>query len=135
LRRELHLAVNLDAIATEDLALLYDQLVPRRPVARVVDVAPVLIVNADAAVMPVSAELAPELRLGSLADGGLLELARKWLAAGQGDHLAAACETIWSQLTQTRSVTAVQWTAELTACTRAQLSRHRTGRHPSLRAQ
>ena len=63
------------------------------------DVAPVLVVDADANVLPLTHDVAPALWLGTLAQADLRALAGDWLADGRGDALAAACARTWDELT------------------------------------
>jgi MoaA/NifB/PqqE/SkfB family radical SAM enzyme len=113
---ELGVVVHVDAVTLEQLVEYRDHLVPDRPVGELVDVAPVLVVGADGAVVPLTHEVSRALRLGSLADARLASLAREWLAAGRADMLAAACEQTWAELMETRP-TAVYWYDEVAART------------------
>ncbi|MES1208729.1 MAG: radical SAM protein [Pseudomonadota bacterium] len=134
LTHETGVVINIDALTIEQVAEGHETLVPRRPVKRLVDVAPMLIVEAEASVLPLTHQLAPELRLGSLADGRLLALARSWIAAGWGDRLAEACDGAWSTITRSRSVPAVHWGTDVAACTRQRFSRRKTGQNPLTQA-
>jgi MoaA/NifB/PqqE/SkfB family radical SAM enzyme len=115
---ELGVVVHVDALSVEQLFLYRDHLVPSRPVRNLVDVAPVLVVEADATVMPLTHEVSRDLLLGSLADTHLSSLARNWLAAGQGDRLAGSCEKTRMDLTAARRGAAVYWYEEVAARTR-----------------
>jgi len=103
------LVVHVDALTTDQIAAYRDRLVPARPVRRLVDVAPLLIVNADGAVVPLTHDVNPALRLGSLTGRPLALLARDWLARGMGDALAAACEQAWADLAGADRPHAVYW--------------------------
>ena len=109
LSKQYGLAVHVDALTTDQIAAYRDRLVPARPVRRLVDVAPLLIVNADGAVVPLTHDVDPALRLGSLSSRPLALLARDWLARGLGDALAAACEQAWADLTESDHPDAVYW--------------------------
>jgi MoaA/NifB/PqqE/SkfB family radical SAM enzyme len=118
LGRELDVVVHVDALSVEQLFLYRDHVVPARPVRSLVDVAPVLVVEADATVMPLTHEVSRDLALGSLTEAGLSSLARDWLAAGQGDRLAGACEKTWADLTAASGGAAVYWYEEVATRTR-----------------
>ena len=121
LGRELGVAVHVDAVTAEQILLHFDALVPLRPVHRLVDVAPVLVVDPAGRVIPMTHEVSSSLWLGSLYDGGLTELSSDWLAAGGGDVLAQACEQTWAELTERRSPHAVYWYDEVAARTRSRM--------------
>ena len=95
---ELGLIVHVDALTVEQLIEYRDHVVPDRPVRKLVDVAPILVVEASASVMPLTHEVSRTLKLGSLVDARLSSLARDWLAAGRGDMLADACKRTWVEL-------------------------------------
>src|SRR5262249_6339146 len=82
------LAGHVDALSREQLARYRDYLVPERPVPNISTAAPILVVEADATVLPLTHEVARSLRLGSLAEEPLSSLASRWLAAGGGEALA-----------------------------------------------
>ena len=67
--------------------------------------------------MPLTHELSRTLKLGSLAHSRLSSLAREWLAAGQGERLADACERAWTELTGVNRTPAVYWYEEVAART------------------
>jgi MoaA/NifB/PqqE/SkfB family radical SAM enzyme len=121
LGRELGIVVHVDAVTAEQLLLHFDALVPLRPVRRLVDAAPVLVVDPVGRVLPMTHEVSRSIWLGSLLDAGLTELASDWLAGGGGDVLAEACEQTWAELTERRSPQAVYWYDEVAARTRAHL--------------
>jgi MoaA/NifB/PqqE/SkfB family radical SAM enzyme len=118
LAASLGVAVHVDALSAGQLLAYRDSLVPRRPVERVVDVAPVLIVGADGAVVPMTHEVAPSLALGSLGETGLAVLASRWLGDGGADSLAEACERTWDGLTRGTPPEAVYWYDEVATRTR-----------------
>jgi hypothetical protein len=93
----------------EQLVGYRDHLVPNQPVASLVDVAPVLVVQADGSVMPLTHGVSCALQLGSLAEASLSSLARNWLVVGHGDRLAEACERAWSEIAYIRPRPAVYW--------------------------
>ena len=118
LGHELGVVVHVDAITADQLLEHRDALVPRRPVTELTTVAPVLIVDADAVVIPMTHDVNSSLRLGSLRETGLATLAAEWLAAGAGDRLAVACEHTWVNLTRASAPLAVYWYDEVAALTR-----------------
>ena len=79
---ELGVVVHVDAVTADQLLAHRDFLVPRRPVSRLIDVAPVLVVDADATVIPMTHDVTSSLRLGSLWDAGLAHTRRR-LARGR----------------------------------------------------
>lgn len=112
----LGVVVHVDAIDIEQLVAHRDRLVPSPPVTRLADIAPVLVVQADAQVVPMTHEMSEALWLGSLHDAPLSMLAANWLAAGMADRLADACELTWSALAIARPH-AVYWYDEVAART------------------
>ncbi len=120
LGHELGVVVHVDAITADQLRDHRCSLVPRQPVTDLAAVAPVLIVDADGTVIPLTHDVSPSLRLGSLAEArGLAALADEWLAAGGGDRLAEACERTWAELTGAIVPLAVYWYDVVAAQTRA----------------
>jgi len=118
LGRELGVVVHVDAVTVEQLVEYRDHLVPETPVEELVDVAPILVVDADGFVMPLTHDVSDALRLGPLTETRLTSLARDWLDAGRGDALAAACERTWSELAESAPPTAVYWYDEVGARTK-----------------
>jgi pyruvate-formate lyase-activating enzyme len=109
LGRELGIAVRVDAITADRLLDNRSALVPELPVAAVVDVAPVLIVRADANVIPLTHDVSSALGLGSLQEASLRDLAAAWIARGAADTLADACARAWTELTVATPPLAVYW--------------------------
>ena len=126
---ELGVVVHVDALTLEQLVAFRGHLVPARPVVRLIDAAPVLVIQADAQVVPMTHEVAPALWLGSLRagmtdigdealrDARLLSLASNWLLKGHAEILVDACEQTWAELTATKSH-AAYWYDEVAARTR-----------------
>lgn len=114
---ELGLKVHVDALTYQQMVAYREHLVPERPVRKLVEVAPILVVEADGSVMPLTHEVSRTLKLGALAGARLSSLARDWLAAGRGDMLADACERTWSALTGVSQAPAVYWYDEVAART------------------
>ena len=119
LGHELGVVVHVDAVTADQLLGHRELLVPQRPVSRLIDVAPVLVVDADGIVIPMTHDVNSSLRLGSLHEKGLGTLAADWLATGAGDRLAVACEQAWVELTRGTPPLAVYWYDEVAAWTRA----------------
>lgn len=112
---ELGVAVHVDALTLDQLLNYREHVVPRRPVRSLVAVAPVLIVEPDGSVMPMTHELHRTLQIGSLRNGRLSTLVSDWLAAGRGDMLALACERTWTELARELRSDAVYWYDEVAA--------------------
>jgi MoaA/NifB/PqqE/SkfB family radical SAM enzyme len=119
LARGLGVAVHVDALSGMQLTSHRDSLVPERPVERVVDIAPVLVVAPDGSVVPMTHEVHPSLGLGSLLRHPLAFLARRWLLDGHADALAEACERTWAELTKDEPPPAVYWYDEVASRTRS----------------
>jgi MoaA/NifB/PqqE/SkfB family radical SAM enzyme len=122
LRAEFGIGVHVDVLTGQQLIAYRDYIVPHQPVTRLVDIAPVLIVEADGSIMPMTHELDPSLRLGSLIESRLEPLANKWLSAGHGEVLADACERTWAELTRPNPAVAVYWYEEVAARTKSRRS-------------
>jgi MoaA/NifB/PqqE/SkfB family radical SAM enzyme len=118
LGRELGVVVHVDALTIEQLVAHRGQLVPERPVRALVAAAPVLAVAADGSVIPLTHDVSPARRLGSLHDAPLAALARTWLDDGRADALAADCERTWRELSGRPPLQAVYWYDEVAARTR-----------------
>ena len=109
LGRDLGIPVHVDAITVDQLLDNRSALVPDLPVAALVDVAPVLIVRADANVIPLTHDVSSALGLGSLRNASLGDLAAAWIASGAADTLADACARAWTELTVAIPPLAVYW--------------------------
>ncbi len=118
---ELGVVVHLDALSLEQLRAFRHHLVPARPVTRLIDVAPVLVVQADAQVVPMTHEIDRALWLGSLHHARLDSLANAWLARGRAEALVDACARTWSELTAS-DIRAAYWYDEVAARTRTRFS-------------
>jgi MoaA/NifB/PqqE/SkfB family radical SAM enzyme len=115
---ELDVAVHVDAITREQILACRDRLVPSRPVRDLAEVAPILVVESDSTIFPLTHEVNRELSLGRLADAPLPVLAREWIATGGAAHLAAACEQTWNALAESAGSAAVYWYEEVARRTR-----------------
>jgi MoaA/NifB/PqqE/SkfB family radical SAM enzyme len=114
---ELGVAVHVDALTREQLLHYRDRLVPRKPVDALTGVAPILVVDADAVVLPLTHEVNRALQLGSLATASLEALSASWLAAGYGESVADACERTWIELANAKGAPAVYWYDEVASRT------------------
>jgi MoaA/NifB/PqqE/SkfB family radical SAM enzyme len=115
--------VHVDAITVEQLRHYRSRFVPTRPVTALADVAPILIVQADGTVVPLTHGLDGRFTLGSLGEARLATLAQRWLASGLADELARLCERAWEELTATAGPTAqvpaIYWYEEVAMLSRA----------------
>jgi Fe-coproporphyrin III synthase len=115
--------VHVDAVTVEQLLHFRQRFVPSRPVATLTDVAPILVVQADGGVMPLTHGLDGRFLLGSLGDARLTALAERWLTSGRADELALLCERTWDELTTTvapaESAPAIYWYEEVAVLSRA----------------
>jgi len=115
--------VHVDAVTAEQLVRYRSRFVPSRPVTTLTDVAPILIVQSDGNVMPLTHGLDARFALGSLGEARLTALAGRWLATGRADELAQLCSRTWDELTATaesaRSVPAIYWYEEVAKLSRA----------------
>jgi len=117
LGRQLGVVVHVDALAARQIADFRRHLVPELPIRRLTDVAPVLVLEADSSVVPLTHEVHRGFRLGRLSDGRLRSLAREWLDAGHGDRLAHACERTWEEIVRADRDAVVYWYEEVAART------------------
>lgn len=105
----LGVTVSVDAVSRQQLVAYRDHFVPGRPVRSLPAVAPILIIAADGSVVPLTHDLAPHLRLGSIVEAPLAALARAWLASDAADRLAASCAGAWTELTSDAPAPAAHW--------------------------
>lgn len=117
--------VHVDTVTREELLAHRDRFVPARPVRRLADAAPTLVVNADGTVVPLTQDIAPHLGLGSLGHERLASLAAGWIACGSGDRLARACDDTWHLLTDWSAPHAFSWSDAVAARTQRTLARVR----------
>lgn len=120
LGKEMGVAVQVDFLGDHQVVGCREQVVPRRPVTRLADVAPVLVVRADAFVLPLALAVDRSLWLGSLHEAPLATLACEWLELGAGNRLADACERTWADVAVAGRVAAVSWHDEVALRTRPQ---------------
>ena len=120
LAAELGVAIHVDTLLLEQAQAFRERLVPRRPVRAIVDAAPMLIVEPDSTVVPLTHDVDRALALGRLCDAPLSELAESWLAAGNGERLARACARAWLGLgtREEEGAAAVYWYDEVARRTR-----------------
>jgi MoaA/NifB/PqqE/SkfB family radical SAM enzyme len=126
LGQSLGVAVQVDAISLQQLQLFHHHLVPALPLVSVINAAPVLIVQADGNIVPLTHDIHPQLWLGSLHQNSLASLAKKWLIDGHADRLVDACEQAWQALSlhQSEDNAAVYWYDAVAATTRQISSTH-----------
>src|SRR4051812_12031017 len=112
-------APQLAPVSVDRLLVRRGEFVPVRPARDLVAVAPVLVVEADGSVVPLSPAVDRSLSLGSLADARLTTLAEEWLERGRGEELADACAQTWSELLAEAADSAqLNWYDEVAARTR-----------------
>ncbi len=109
--------VHVDLVTAGQLVAYRSRMIPERPVLRLVDAAPTLVVRTDGSVVPLSHEVDRALHLGRLADAPLATLAEAWLADGRADALARACEVTWADLADHHPSSPFYWYDEVAART------------------
>jgi MoaA/NifB/PqqE/SkfB family radical SAM enzyme len=113
---ELHgIRVHVDALTLEQIAAHRDELVPARPVTAMTQICPVLTIGANGAVTPLTHDISPAFRLGSVHEERLATLATSWLMRGRAAALRAVCERTWNELVTARPVHASYWYDEVAA--------------------
>ncbi len=110
---KLGVIVHVDALIVDQLLKFRDYFIPRHPVINLVDVAPILIIQADSSVVPLTHEINRSLHLGLLTNARLSLLAQDWLNAGMGKRLVDVYERTWSELIKMHSGTALTWYDEV----------------------
>ena len=115
---EMDVAMHVDALTREQVLAHRERLVPQRPVRELADIAPILVVEADSSVVPLTHEVSRHLALGWLDAAPLPLLAREWMAAGRAAELAAACDEAWKAVSGGADSSAVYWYEEVAARTR-----------------
>lgn len=115
--------VHVDAVTNAQLLQYRSRFVPACPVTTLTDVAPILVVQADGAVVPLTHGIDSRFVLGSLGDARLERLAHQWLAGTRPDELAQLCERTWYALTditeQAAPLPAIYWYEEVARASRA----------------
>ncbi|WP_170174887.1 radical SAM protein [Undibacterium parvum] len=111
LGQELGVAVHVDALSWQQVQSYRSHLVPQRPVTRLTAVAPVLVVQADGMLVPLTHDVSQRFWLGNLNQASLVSLAQNWLHSGSADQLALVCEQSWEQLSalERQQSPAVYW--------------------------
>jgi len=112
---ELGVAVHVDALTTDQLVLYRGDLVPAFPTRSVTDLAPVLIVEADGNVRPLTHELPDSMLVGSLHRAPLRALLKAWQRSDRARELAAASDRTWWELTAPGAGPAAYWYDEVAA--------------------
>jgi MoaA/NifB/PqqE/SkfB family radical SAM enzyme len=119
LGHQLGIAVQVDALSMAQLLAYRNHLVPERPITHLTNVAPVLIAQADGAVLPLTHDISRRLWLGSLHQRRLKDLAPTWIASGCADQLAIACELAWRDTcADSEAGAAVYWYDQVAAASR-----------------
>ncbi|MDT9002318.1 radical SAM protein [Paucibacter sp. APW11] len=110
--------VHVDALSQRQLRAYRERLVPAWPAEppgpTLSTLAPVLVLQADGQVLPLTHELPRSLWLGSLHEQGLLALAARWLAGPAPAGLVQACADTWAALTSSEQP-AAYWYDEVAA--------------------
>lgn len=114
---ELGVAIHVDALTVDQLVKFREYFVAESPVTTLVDVAPTLIVQADATVIPLTHEVDSRFHLGSLDNARLLSLAGDWLNSGKCQQLAEAYQRTWNELSNLCPGTVVTWFDEVASRT------------------
>lgn len=117
----LGVAVHVDAVTVEQLMRYRSRFVPALPVTSLTQVAPILVVQADGMVVPLTHGIDARFMLGSLSSAGLGQLAERWLGGGRPNELAQLCEQIWDDLTTASAapLPAMYWYEEVAMASRA----------------
>jgi MoaA/NifB/PqqE/SkfB family radical SAM enzyme len=115
--QELGVPVTVDALSVQQILAYRSHLVPTRPISKLTDAAPVLVVEPDGSVKPLTHEVSRRLSLGSLKEDHLSKLAVHWLSAGKSNLLADACARTWNELSVMKAMHAVYWYDEVAART------------------
>ena len=110
---ELGVAVHVDALTREQLLAYRERLVPAGTVRQLAEAAPILVVDADSTVVPLTHEVDRALSLGRLSEAPLPTLASEWIALGKARRLAQACERTWDDLSTAPDSAAVYWYEEV----------------------
>jgi Fe-coproporphyrin III synthase len=90
--------VQVDALSQAQIQAHRERLVPAWPVASLGSLAPVLVLQADGQVLPLTHELPPSLWLGSVHETPLRALAARWLHSSASQRLVQALERTWTEL-------------------------------------
>ncbi|MEH3054714.1 MAG: radical SAM protein [Patulibacter minatonensis] len=108
-------AVHVDALTTDQLTLYRGDLVPPFPARTVTELAPVLIVEADGLVRPLTHGLPDDLLIGTLHGAPLRQLMREWQRSDRARALASACDRAWWALSAPDAAPAAYWYDEVAA--------------------
>ncbi|WP_229416281.1 radical SAM protein [Pseudoduganella armeniaca] len=116
----LGVAVHVDAVTAEQLTQYRSRFVPARPATALTQIAPILVVQADSMVVPLTHGMDARFMLGSLGSAPLERLAERWLAGQRPDELARLCEATWNDLTTASAspLPAVYWYEEVAMASR-----------------
>ncbi|WUR12859.1 radical SAM protein [[Empedobacter] haloabium] len=116
----LGVAVHVDAVTVEQLMRYRSRFVPALPVTSLTQIAPILVVQADGMVVPLTHGIAGRFMLGSLGTARLALLAERWLESQRPDELAQLCRRTWEDLTACETApAALYWYEEVAVASRA----------------
>lgn len=120
---ELGVYVHVDALSADQLMLYRGDLVPPFPARVVTQLAPVLILEADGTVRPLTHAIPDGLAVGSLHRAPLARLVSAWERSARARELAAACDRAWWELTAPAAGPAACWFDEVGARVAPQFAR------------
>lgn len=115
LAREYGISVHVDVLTADQISRFRDHLVPTLPAALPSDLLPILIVEADGAVVPLVHGLREQFAIGVLGRERLREQLPRWAQGTGGASIAELCARTWSELTETRHEPVVYWWGALVA--------------------
>ncbi|MGM9516176.1 radical SAM protein [Roseateles sp. DB2] len=92
--------VQVDALSQGQILAHRDRLVPTWPAPGLTALAPVLVLQSDGQVLPLTHELPPALWLGSVHELPLKALAARWLHSSASRRLVQALERTWHELAE-----------------------------------
>ena len=92
--------VQVDALSQAQIRAYRQRLVPAWPAAELTALAPVLVLQADGQLLPLTHELPSWLWLGSARDAPLKILAARWLRSSASRQLVQALERCWQELAE-----------------------------------
>ncbi|MBB2487760.1 radical SAM protein [Mitsuaria sp. WAJ17] len=92
--------VQVDALSQDQIRAHRDRLVPAWPASALTTLAPVLVLQSDGQVLPLTHELPPALWLGSVHEMTLKALTARWLHSSASRRLVEALERTWQALAE-----------------------------------
>ncbi|HLO96748.1 MAG TPA: hypothetical protein VK195_20765, partial [Burkholderiaceae bacterium] len=106
--------VQVDALSQAQIRAHREHLVPAWPAPGLTALAPVLVLQSDGQLLPLTHELPPALWLGSVHEAPLKALAARWLHSSASRRLVQALERTWQELAEGRKP-AAYWYDEVAA--------------------